>query len=120
MYNCDYYTRPNGRKPCNEFIDSLSVKDKATVYSKINTLRNEGKLLIGTHVLEKIKNFSNKEKQDKELYELVCGRCRVGTHFDAGRRTFVLLCGWEKTQGKQPDDIAHCRALLHEYLNQGV
>lgn len=120
MYNCDYYTRPNGRKPCKEFIDSLSAKDKAKVYSKIDILRREGKLLIATHVLEKIENFSKKEKQDKELYELVCGRCRVGTYFDARSQAFMFLCGWEKTQRKQPSDIEHCRSLLHEYLDKGV
>jgi hypothetical protein len=120
LYNCVFYTRPNGRKPCSEFIDTLSIEDRAVVYSKINTLRREGKLLIATHVLERIKNLSKKEKQDKELYELICGRCRVGTYFDAGRQTFVFLFGWEKTQRIQPADIAHCRSLLHEYLGQGV
>lgn len=90
------------------------------VRSKIVTLGQEGTLLMGTHMLERIKSLSKKEKQDKDIYELVCGKYRIGTYFDSSKRSFILLCGWKKTKNIQPDDIKRCRLLLHEYLGKGI
>jgi len=117
LWKCDSYIKLNGENPSEEFITSLPVKDRAVVRSKIVTLGQEGTLLMGTHMLERIQSLSKKEKQDKDLYELVCGKYRIGTYFDSSKQSFILLCGWKKTKKIQPDDIKHCRALLHEYLD---
>lgn len=117
-YKDKYYERPNGDRPVEEWLQSLTItkQERAGIKSKMQSLREEGLLLIGTRMLKPIKNIKKRDKQDKNLYELVYSNLRVCTYFDSTRQTFVYLRGWKKKRDIQRDDVNNCRALLHEYL----
>lgn len=116
MWKDEYYVRPNGDRPVEEWLEDLTKEDRAGIKSKMQSLREEGLLLISIRTLRIIKNISKKDKRDPRLYELVYGQCRVCTYFDTERQTFVYLRGWKKQRDIQPEDVKNCRALLHEYL----
>lgn len=116
MWKDEYYVRPNSDRPVEEWLEGLTKKERAGIKSKMQSLREEGFLLISIRTLRVIRNISKKDKRDPRLYELVYGQCRICTYFDTARQTFVYLRGWKKKKGIQPDDVNNCRALLHEYL----
>lgn len=115
-YKDKYYERPNGDRPVEEWLQSLTKQERAGIKSKMQSLREEGLLLISTKMLKSIKNIEKRDKQDKNLYELVYSNLRVCTYFDSTRQTFVYLRGWKKKRDIQWDDVNNCRELLHEYL----
>ncbi len=45
MYEVDYYEDAKGRKPVEEFIDSLDVKMRAKVFGRLELLEQEGPAL---------------------------------------------------------------------------
>ena len=114
----EYLTRTNGRKPVKQWLLSLSKKERAVVESKMQTLRERGFDLIKIRNLIPIKNRTRKERRDKCLYELVCGKFRIGTHYDSKRNIFIYLSVWKKQKNIQPRDITTCRTRLDEYLVQ--
>lgn len=98
-------------------MESITQAEESTVRSRMQSLREEGLLLLGNKMLKPIKALSKKDKQDPPLYELVCRKnLRICTYFDRDRQTFVYLTGWKKQKPIQPDDVARCRRLLSEYL----
>ena len=115
-YKDKYYERPNGDRPVEEWLQSLTKQERAGIKSKMQSLREEGLLLISTKMLKSIKNIEKRDKQDKNLYELVYSNLRVCTYFDSTCQTFVYLRGWKKKRNIQWDDVNNCRELLHEYL----
>ena len=120
MWLDEYLKRANGRKPVEEWLQGLSVEERAVVKSKMQALRENGVDLIKIDTLRVIKNKTKKEKRDKHLYELVCGNYRIGTHFDTNRQTFVYLSAFKKQKNIQPKDIKLCRARLNEYFQIGT
>jgi len=108
-----YYTRPNGRQPAADWIND---KDNSTLWpsidARIHRLDIEG-LSLNREMLRPIKG------KDSHLYELrhKGKKWRIATYYNEKRDIFVLLCGWRKTQRKQPLDVAKARRLLHAYLD---
>lgn len=109
MWQVEYFTRQNGHQPAAEWLDGLDVKLRMNAYSKIGKLIEHGLELLGTEMLKPIAG------DDKDLFELRAGQCRIATYCDRSK-TFVLLNGWLKRSGRQPHDIEQARRLLHEYL----
>ena len=87
------------------------------ILSRMETLREEGLLLLNTDMLKAIKSITKRDRQDPPLYELVCRQSRICTYFDRDKETFVYLNGWKKKKRIQPNDVQRCRSLLHEYLD---
>ena len=110
LYKITYYARPNGTQPAADWLDSLSTQDQAVVMAKIQTLEENGLLLLGTKMLSGIKGG------DRDFYELRGGQCRVALHFDRSQNCFVLLHGFLKKKQNERSEIEKGRALLHEYL----
>jgi putative component of toxin-antitoxin plasmid stabilization module len=108
----EYYTRPNGRQPAAEWIDDQDNSIRPSIDTRINRLDKEG-LSLSKEMLGPIKG------EDSNLYELKHKgkKWRIATYYNYKRDVFILLCGWRKTQQKQPRDIARARRLLHEYLD---
>lgn len=108
-----YYTKPNGRQPAADWIND---KDNSTlrpsIDARIDRLDKEG-LSLNPEMLLPIKG------KDSHLYELrhKGKKWRIATYYDKKLDIFVLLCGWRKTQRKQPLDVAKARRLLHAYLD---
>ena len=115
QYRVIYYTRPNGHQPAADWIND---KDNSTLWASIDArirkLDEEG-LSLNPEILLPIKG------KDSHLYELRHWgkKWRIATYYDKKREIFILLCGWRKTQRKQPHDVAKARRLLHEYLDYG-
>lgn len=118
MWNDEYLTRASGRKPVEKWLLKLSITERAVVKSRMQALREKGLDLIIINNLRVIKNRTRKEKQDKHLYELVCGDYRIGTHFDIKRQTFIYLSVWKKQKNIQRAHVRNCRERLNEYLIQ--
>jgi len=110
-----YYTKPSGRQPVADWInDKDNSILRPSIDARIDRLNKEG-LSLNPEMLIPIKG------KDSHLYELrnKGKKWRIATYYDVKRDIFVILCGWRKTQPKQPRDIAKARRLLHEYLDYG-
>ena len=116
LWKDEYYRRPNGDQPVEEWLQGLTKQERAGIKSKMQSLREEGLLLISIRTLRPIRNIKKKDRRDKNLYELVYSNLRVCTYFDSARQTLVYLRGWKKKRNIQRGDVDSCRALLHEYL----
>ncbi|MDO8635799.1 MAG: type II toxin-antitoxin system RelE/ParE family toxin [Dehalococcoidia bacterium] len=110
MYVIEYYTRRNGYQPVIEWLANLSIEHRSVIINKIKKLSDYGLLLLGTEALKAISG------DDKDLYEIRGGQCRVATYYDRQRSTFVLLHAWLKKKPKHEQDIEQARHILHEYL----
>ena len=75
-YRIVYYLRPNGIQPVAEWLDSLSTSHQAVIVDKIQALEENGLILLGTTMMERIKG------NDKDFYELRGGQCRVALCYD--------------------------------------
>ena len=118
MWNDEYLTRANGRKPVEQWLLRLSITERAVVKSKMQALREKGLDLIRINNLRVIKNRTKREKRDKNLYELICHNYRICTYFDTNRQTFIYLSVWKKQKNIQRDSVKNCRTRLNEYLIQ--
>jgi len=118
MWHDECFTRTNGRKPVEEWLLRLEIKERAIVKSKMQLLREKGLELIKIDNLRVIKNRTKREKRDKHLYELICDNYRIGTHYDTKRQTFIYLSVWKKQKNIQRACVKNCRARLNEYLVQ--
>ena len=110
-YKIAYYERHNGAQPVAEWLDSLSIDHQAVIMDKIRTLEENGLVLLGTTMMERIKG------DDKDFYELRGGQCRVALYHDRSANAFVLLHGFLKKKGNERREIGRARGLLHEYLS---
>lgn len=108
MYKIEYYTRGNGRQPVVDWRDKLGKKDRTVIDDKIRKLRTHGLKLIGTDMLKAIAG------DERDLYELRGGQCRIGMYYDIERSIFVLLHGWLKKKQVQSRDIEQTRRLFNE------
>ena len=111
VYKIDYYERPNGKQPVVEWLDSLSLENRTEIDAKIDTLREQGLVLLSTKMMRRIKN------KDQDFYELRGGQCRIALYFNRGSNLFVLLHGFLKKRAVETREIDRGRDLLHEYLS---
>ena len=110
MWNIEYYARPSGDQPVQEWLKQLSVDYRKVIAAKIVSLAQYGTELLATKVLERILG------EDDDFYELRGGRCRVAVYWDGTARKFLLLHGFIKTRDNERREISKARDLLHEYL----
>ena len=110
MYVIEYYVRSGGRKPAGEWIGSLEQSLQAVIDTKTKMLAQYGLELLKTDMVKTISG------EDRDLYELRCGQCRVAFYYNRRQSKFILLCGWLKKKQRHEQDIEHARRLVHEYL----
>lgn len=118
MWNVDYYTRPNGRKPAKEWIDIQDNSIKPSIDARIEALRNEGLLLVDTRVLIPIRARRRQRGRSRIIpgfYELKDRgkKWRIATYHELEKDTFLLFSGWRKTRESQ--EIDRAIGLLEEY-----
>ena len=111
MWAVEYYTRSSGRQPVAEWRDELDKSFKAVIDAKIVSLTEHGLDLLRTEMLVTIRG------DDRDLYELRGGQCRIAVYFDRQRNIFVLLYGRVKKGRVAKQEIEQARRLLREYLS---
>jgi hypothetical protein len=116
MYCDEFFREQSGKSAVEEWLNDLNPKERNNVLSKMQFLRDEGLRLVINETLRPIKNFKKKDRQDKNLYELICGSLRVGVYYDAERNTFIYIHSWRKKKQLQTEDIDHCRKIMHKYI----
>lgn len=109
-YKIAYYLRPNGIQPVADWLDSLAIDHQAVIMDKIRALEENGPVLLGTTMMERIKGI------DKDFYELRGGQCRIALYYDRSANAFVLFHGFLKKRGNERREIEKARTLLREYL----
>lgn len=110
MYAIEYYVTSRGHRPVKEWIDGLDQRLQSLIDTKTKRLAQYGLELVKTDMVKTILG------EDRSLYELRCGQCRIAFYDDRRRGTFVLLHGWLKKKRKHERDIEHARRLLRDYL----
>ena len=113
MWPIEYYTTEDGHEPVREWLDSDEVGNriKSNIEAKLEKLSENGlEVMLKTKMLERISG------DDADLYELVGGQCRIVTHYDRRRGTFVLLHGFLKKGRTEPRHIEQARRRLRSYL----
>ncbi|MBM2826621.1 MAG: hypothetical protein HW403_685 [Dehalococcoidia bacterium] len=112
QFAVEYYIRPRGDVPVQEWLSSLPKKDAAAIAARILKLGEEPfTILLGLSTIERIHG------NDRDFYELKSGPYRVSFHRDPSIGKCVLLWGFRKTRQRETKEIEHARGLLHEYLN---
>ena len=95
MFDVDYYEDENGKKPAEEFIDSLDVKMRAKVFGRLELLEEHGSEL----------GMPFSRHLDDGIFELrtVAGNniTRILYFFVVGRRV-ILTHGFVKKTRKTP------------------
>ncbi|MBQ9004015.1 MAG: type II toxin-antitoxin system RelE/ParE family toxin [Eggerthellaceae bacterium] len=95
MFDVDYYEDENGKKPAEEFIDSLDVKMRAKVFGRLELLEEHGSEL----------GMPFSRHLDDGVFELrtVVGNniTRILYFFVVGRRV-ILTHGFVKKTRKTP------------------
>ena len=119
MWLVEYYTRPDGSQPAQEWISEQDNSIKRSIRDRIEKLRENGLLLARNGMLVPIKR--KRKKKDKFIagfFELKHRghKWRVATYFDQKEGKFILLRGWRKHSRIQIGDVDKARELLEEYL----
>ena len=117
-----YFTRKNNSQPAKEWIDSPKNSSiRASIEARILRLETEDiQSLIERKVVIPIKP-DNKKNNILGLYELryvSSPGWRIAFYHDISIDTYVLLCGFRKTQDVQKRDINYARSLAYEYIEQ--
>lgn len=118
MYDVVYYYRPNGDCPAREWIENLDNSLVDSVDARLESLKREGMVLLGTKMMEVIRARRAKDRIHG-FYELkhTGKKWRLAVYHDMKENKFVLLRGWRKSQQRQEGDIDAARNLLLEYLS---
>lgn len=119
MWQVDYYTRPNGRKPAKEWIDDQDNSIKPSIDNRIQKLKTEGLLLLENKMLVPIREKPG-GKIVPRFYELrhIGKKWRIATYYDLKKNMFVLISGWRKLRQLQEEDVRKALTLLEEYLSK--
>ena len=120
MWDVDYYTRPNGRKPAKEWIDDQDNSIRPSIDARIQWLRRDGLLLKDNYVLVPIEDRSSRRGRSRIIpgfYELKDRgkKWRIATYYDQKKSMFLFFWGWRKTQRREIDRAIR---LLQEYLSR--
>ena len=118
MWQVVYYTRPNGRKPAQEWIEAQDNSIKPSIDARIQRLRTDGPLLIESKMLVRIRGQRG-GKIVPGFYELkhLSKKWRIATYHDLNKNIFVLISGWRKSRQSQEQDVQKALKLLEEYLS---
>ena len=118
MWNVDYYTRLNGRKPAKEWIESQDNSIRPSIDARIQKLREEEvPLLVDNGMLVPIREKREKKKLIPGFYELKhrANKWRIAVYQDRKKNSFVLIHGWRKLKESEEQEIERARRLLNEY-----
>jgi hypothetical protein len=118
MWDVDYYTRPNGRKPAKEWIDDQDNSIKPSIDNRIEKLKAEGLFLRENKMLVPIREKPG-GKVVPNFYELrsISKKWRLAIYHDRKKNIFMLISGWRKLQRVQESDVQRALRLLEEYLS---
>jgi hypothetical protein len=92
MWKIRYFSKPNGRQPVRDWVESLDGRIKPTVYARLDLLRNcEERDLLSS--LKKVARHPV-----NGFYELrhLSAKWRMFVHYDNKRKAVILLHGWRK------------------------
>ena len=118
VWQVNYYTKPNGRKPAKEWIDAQDNSIKPSIDARIEKLRMEGLLLIENGMLVPIRERPG-GRVVPNFYELKHNgkKWRIATYHDLKKHIFLLISGWRKSRQIQEPDVQRALRLLNEYLS---
>ena len=112
MWNIEFYDTERGKRPVQEFLDSLDAKVKAKVARTLDLLEEFG-IALGMPYAKPVEG---------DLWEL---RVRVGTnryrflYFLFTGNTFVILHGFiKKSSAITPQDLRIARDRKKDYLSR--
>ena len=116
IFEIDFYRKPNGKVPIEDFLYSLYPKLRAKAFSDIELLRTMGNELKEPYV-KPIKG-----KKNKGLYEL---RIKFSTdiarvfYFTYYNNRYVLLNGFIKKTNETPKrEIERARKYMEDYIRR--
>lgn len=117
MWRDIYYTRPNGRQPAREWVESQDNSIRPSIDARIQRLRDEGLLLVENGMLVPIREKRGKKKFIPGFYELKnrTKKWRIAVYHDLKKNSFVLIHGWRKLKESEEQEIERARRLLNEY-----
>jgi phage-related protein len=102
-----FYKTSSGRKPVQEFVDNLAVKDKAKINWSIDLLRKYGMSLQRPY-LAHLKN---------KIWELRAGKYRVFLSHLLELNILLIHIIMKKKQKIPKQDLKLAESRLKEYLN---
>jgi phage-related protein len=113
MWNIEYYEQASGKRPVEDFIDSLDTKSQARIARTLDLLEEFGVNLGMPYV----------KHLEKQLWELrvrhVRNRYRI-IYFLYTGQTFILLHGFIKKTGAVPRaDMEIAESRRNDYLSKG-
>lgn len=104
-FKLHYYSEPDGRKPFEEWLNSISEKHKSTIQTRL--------------IRVQLGNLGDKKYLDDGVFELrqLNINCRIYFGFDiADKSTILLLCGGYKSSKKiQKRDIKRAKEYWRRY-----
>ena len=117
MWDVIYYTRPNGRQPARDWVESQDNSIRPSIDVRIQRLRDEGLLLIENKMLVPIRERPG-GRIVPNFYELrhISKKWRIATYHDRKKDIFVLISGWRKSQPIQQRYVDRALRSLEEYL----
>ena len=109
MYSVDYYEDENGRKPAEEFIDSLDIKMRAKVFGRLELLEAHGARL----------GMPFSRHLDDGIFELraVMGGniTRILYFFVVGERVILTHGFVKKTQKTPPRELERAKRIRSDW-----
>ena len=101
----EYVVRRNGQSPAQEFIESLSVSERAKLSIRFQTMARLGK----------IRNREQFKKVSGAIFEFKSFQIRIGC-FQVGR-AWLLTHGFIKKRDRWPEsDLSRANEIRDEYL----
>lgn len=119
MWQYDWYTRPNGRKPAKDWFDEQDNSIKPSIHVRIDRLKKEGLFLLQNEILKPIRERPG-GRIVPDFYELrhISKKWRLAVYHDLKKSIFVLISGWRKLRPIQQQDVDRALRLLNEYLSE--
>ena len=113
-FKCVYYQTETGRRPVEEFIDSLSERTQHKYFEVVKLLEDYGKSLPGPHA----------KSLGDEIYELrfigMEGQVRILYFFYYGEK-IIFTNGFVKKKGRTPkNEIETAQGRRRTYLERQV
>lgn len=113
MYKLEYFTRLNGSKPAEYWLDGQERKVIAGFLAKFRMIEIEGLNMLNTNVMRPISGQSN-------LYEIRYSDYRIITYYDSRITTFIMLSGFRKQRMNERREIQRGIRLKDEYLSYPI
>lgn len=110
MHQIDYYTSRRGEQPVDEWREGLDKKSRSISDATIDSLREYGLIILNTKMMKSIKG------EDRDLFELICGKYRIVVFNDKLYDKFILLHGFKKGKQRETKQIEIARRRLDDYL----